>query len=271
MNQDIHLVTGAFRSGTTAMCHILGIATNAEVHVEDPPKMCHEARARYEGRSTADDLEAVMDARSQAAKKTLDKGLKYVDKNPNHLMFLDAAIRRFDSRTLICIRDGREVVRSMMDWHAIQGKSIFTLAEDDPDSDRHGDDHPWDDSLLRPRPGEPLHDKWRTVSRFEHCAWYWNRYNELALEAAERHGAERVMTIDMTNADVDTYARAFAFLGLEGFDADRVTALMQARINSVKWRSGEEDRFPHWPHWDAGRTARFEALAGNMMRRLGYL
>jgi len=268
----IYFIFGAFRSGTTAFCHLLQLANGVVAFVEHPPKLCIEARMLYEDRLT-DPGEIIWQARGSGIQSVTEKkGLTYIDKNPNYLLFVPYLLRRFDCKFIYLYRDGRDVVRSMMDWHDIQQKDIYTLAEDETGSERiDGTRFPWDYSLLRPRESEKLYLGWRLLSRFQKCSWYWARYNELALGTIGKvNQPKRFMSIDMTNATAKEMEAAYGFIGLRGFDPAKVDELLSARINSVEWRSGKENQFPHWIDWTEELCQLFGKFASPMMHRLGY-
>jgi len=267
----ICFIFGAFRSGTTAFCHLLRAANDVAVFVEQPPKLCVEARMLYEDRLIGPEG-FIWQARAQSTQKVTGKGLTYVDKNPNYLLFIPFLIKRFDCKFIYLYRDGRDVVRSMIDWHDIQQKDIYTLAEDEIGSKRvDGTKFPWDYSLLRPKKSEKLHSRWKSLSRFQKCSWYWARYNELALDMINKvNQPERFMSVDMTSATAKEIEASYQFLGLTGFDPIKIDELLNARINSVQWRSGKEDQFLHWTDWSEDLCQMFDEFALPIMRRLGY-
>ena len=78
------------------------------------------------------------------------------------------------------------------------------------------------------------------------------------------------MSIDMTKATAKEIEAAYEFMWLTGFDPVKIDELLYARINSVKWRSGKEDQFPHWTDWTEDVCQLFDEFASPMMRRLGY-
>lgn len=271
MNNKVYFIFGAFRSGTTAFCHFLQAAENGEVSIEQPPKLGLEARLLYEGKLERP-ANVIRLARQASVEKTLKQGKIYADKNPNYLLFIPHLIELFDCRFLFLHRDGRDVVRSMLDWHDVGGKSIFTLAEDGDNPARiDGGEFPWDYSLLRPRKGETGFDQWKELSRFEKCAWYWSRYNELAMETIGKYkDQDRFFTVGLTRATPSDIEHVYDFMGLRGFDKEQITTLMEARINSLRWNAAGEDRFPGKENWNAELRDNFDHFAAATMQKLGY-
>jgi hypothetical protein len=119
-------------------------------------------------------------------------------------------------------------------------------------------------------PGEPFHDEWPRLTRFEMMAWYWARVARLHAEHLARIPAQDWIAIDYTRPSAEDVARVFDFIGLEGFDRARVEDMLQTRINSVWDRFRLPARFPSWRQWDDERRARFDRIAGDAMRMLGY-
>lgn len=267
----IFFIFGAFRSGTTAFCHFLRVANNAEVSIEQQPKLGVEARLLYEGKLD-DPAEVIRLARQRDVEDVLSMGKIYADKNPNYLPFISYLAELFDCHFLFLHRDGRDVVRSMMDWHDVGGKSIFTLAEDGDHPNRtDGSQFPWDYSLLRPREDEAFYEEWKELPRFEKCTWYWSRYNELALQAIHQYADQnRFLTVGLTKATPEDIERAYDFMGLHGFDKNTIASLMNARINSLQWNAAGEDRYPSKENWPRELQEAFGRFAADTMNKLGY-
>lgn len=265
-------IFGAFRSGTTAFCHLLREASNASVFIEQPPKLCIEARKQYEGR-LVQPLATIKRSRRESVSTVNKLGKIYIDKNPNYLLFAKELVVNFNCKLIYLHRDGRDVVRSMMDWHDLVGKDIFTLAEDGDDSERVlGEQFPWDYSLLRPKAAEPISTEWKHISRFEKCAWYWARYNEMAINLlGKQEFAGRIFPVPMSTTSVEEVRKAYEFIGLEGFDTDRINELLMTKINSPSWRSGKSNKFPKWQDWPANITDQFNTYALDIMKKLEYI
>lgn len=269
---NVFFLFGAFRSGTTAFCHFLQASENGRISIEQAPKLGVEARALYES-TLVDPRRVVRAARREEIEQSIQAGEVYADKNPNYLLFVPYLIEEFDCRFIFLHRDGRDVVRSMIDWHDVGGKTIFTLAEDgDVLSRKDGTEFPWDYSLLRPLPGMHLNQEWTNLSRFEKCAWYWSRYNDLAAQIMDEYeDGGRFLQLGLTKATPADIKLAYDFMGLRGFNEQHILSLMQARINSLSWNKAGSNRFPSKEDWDEQMKTDFERYAGATMRRLGYL
>jgi len=104
-------ITGCARSGTTAVAQILNTAKKTEVTVEEPPMLHVECRSLYDG--VLEDPKETFYLKKHLPKTVWNlKGHNYGDKNVNYVPF----IPYIDEKIVFLIRDGRDVVRSLMNW-----------------------------------------------------------------------------------------------------------------------------------------------------------
>lgn len=268
--RSIFFIIGCARSGTHAMAKILDTCTNAQVFIEQPPKLCVEARDLMKG--TLEEPPRVLQAaKGDPIRHVLDQGLIYGDKNPNYLPFIPILEDLWQPRYLFVTREGRDVVRSLMDWHELGRGNIYGMAEDEKGSTilTHEQDW-WDYSRIRPNPGDELYDRWQTLNRFEKCSWYWAQFNNMALKAMEDLDPAHWLKADMSAATAGTIEEVFDFLQLEGYQADTVDGMLHRRINSAKDRYGSENLFPSQGEWGIELKTEFDRWAGATMERLGY-
>ena len=272
---DIFFIIGCARSGTTALVKMLNTSQNATVSVEQKPNLCIEARNVYRG-ILRDPKQVIGEAKSVPIQNVLSSGLKYGDKNPNYLPFIPYIAELWDCKFLFPIRDGREVVRSLMDWHDFYSQKfshsgVFAMKEDDPNSlvDSPEQDW-WDYSRLRPNPDDPYFEAWQRLSRFEKCAWHWANFNKKALGLFSELDNQRWLQVDMKSLDRFKMKQIFDFLGLDGFNADQIEEMMNARINSLQERAGLPDKFPRWTDWTQEQRNAFDRIAGDTMESMVY-
>ena len=266
---DVFFLIGCFRSGTTALASILDLSLNARVYIELTPKLLLESHAVLAG-EISNPAALLREIRGPRVAETHAQSLKFGDKNPAYLAFLPFLREVWDCHVVFMHRDGRDVVRSLMDWHTFKAPVIYARAVDGvPGPEKAPEDDPWDYFLLRPEAKDLLWHRWATLDRFEKCAWFWNRFNALALKCLAEWPPECWTSVDMSRLDAEGCAALYEFLGLKGFDRARVEEILSGRVNSIQDRLGLPDSFPHWRDWDAQQRAHFDALAGNMMERLG--
>lgn len=266
---DTFFVTGCGRSATTAVTKVLQTAADTDVYVEQPPRLRRESRDHYRG-TLANPSETLKERKQPAIAESHNRGRKYGDKNQTYVPFLGLLPSLWDCKIVLLVRDGRDVVRSHINYHNEIRGNIYVRSEDgvsggpeEPDADV------WDYSRLRPRPGNPHHEHWKNLSRFEKCAWMWSAVNELALDHLADLPESRYLVVETTDLSVDDMREIFRFLDLKGFSADTVESLLERRINATGRSEGPSDGVPHWTDWSAGRTRVFQDLAGATMDRLG--
>jgi SAM-dependent methyltransferase len=206
-------------------------------------------------------------------------GLMHGEKNVTLAPFVHDLSRLLDCKFVFVKRDGRDVVRSLINWHnelfgsvyrecrdpgnltsrAYQAVSALPLEEDSSDYSRP-----------RPTEGDIWYERWEDFSRLEMCAWYWSRINDLYLDMLQDLPPERWIEVDYTRPEAVDISRIFTFLGLRGPSERAIRGMLDARINSLEDRTGEGGRYPHWEHWEPQGRVRFECIAARTMQRLGY-
>ena len=266
---DIFFIIGFPRSATTALAAILNTATNADCLVEPAPRFRKES-IDYMVRNAIDPQSLLRDKKWPFIRQTLENGRIYGEKNCCLLPFVPHILSMWDARFIFLTRDGRDCVTSLMNWHEKKAKNIFISPEDTPDATEGAEADLWDYSRMRPEPGDPKSKLWRTMTRFQQCAWYWNAYNKKALEIFEALPAHSWLQLGAEEFSPATLEAVFGFLGLEGFDADVVSAMLSQKINSLNDRLGVSGGFPSWPVWSAAQSEAFMEQAAPMMQTLGY-
>ena len=266
------------RSGSTSLARILDSAENGHCACEPAPNLNVECRDMMDGR--IDDPRAVVDKTVvPRVRHHLSRHEVYGEKNVTYGPFIPELHAALGCRFIYLKRDGRDVVRSMMDWHNRMFGTIYRECIDPGDlSPRalqaasrllvHKDTS--DYSRPRPRPGEELYERWETLSREEMCAYYFSRMTHLYLDALERLPATEWTALDYTEPSAEAVVEAARFVGLRGLHASEVTGLLNGRINSLQDRIGETDRYPHWTAWDSGLRDRFTRIAQSAMIRAGF-
>lgn len=269
-------VLSSARAGSTSFAHILDGAENGCCLTEPTPNLNTETRLAMEGR--LDDLDHTI-AELVAPRLSESTFQVHGEKNVTYGPFIGALHRQLDARFILLSRDGRDVVRSLMDWHEQMFGTVYREA---PEAGRlsararsaagalpvHLDTS--DFARPRPMPGDPMHDRWLDASRFEMCCWYWSRIYNLYLDELTQVPQECWQRLDYTSVTPDDIVRVARFVGLTGLDAVQVGHLLNARINSLKDRCDEEPQFPQWMEWDGQQRREFTELAGDTMMRLGY-
>ena len=166
----------------------------------------------------------------------------YGEVNTNLRRHCKVLRREFTNSTLLhLVRDGRDVVRSMMSRRTFQ---------------------PWDPvtSLIHPKEEDPWRSAWPRMSRFERCCWYWLVENRYLRTCADK-------TVQFEN-----------LLSDYGYLQRSILDPLSLHIPRDQWRSAvnrpenatKRYRIPHWSHWDADMRDAFDTICGEEMQRNGY-
>ena len=274
-----YFVIGAARSGTTSLARILDGSQNGRCAVEPFPNLNRESRDMMEGRigNPRAVLERTVLPRVRAE---LARGGVYGEKNVTYGPFLHYLHEALECRFVYIVRDGRDVVTSLVNWHDQKFGSVYrectevgALSGDAVRAAANLPVHLDESDYSRPRPplNTPLGRAWERFSRAEMCAYYWSFINELYLRELERLPAHAWTRIDYTAPAAEDVARVARFCGLDGLSPEGIRPLLDRRINSLEERgSADSERYPHWTGWDGGMRRRFDRLAAPLMERLGY-
>ncbi len=269
-------VLSSARAGSTSLATILDGAQNGCCLVEPSPNLNRETRLAMDGRLP--DPGGVV--RDLVGPRVRASGWEiHGEKNVTYGPFIPHLHEQLGARFVLLTRDGRDVVRSLMDWHDRLFGSVYREAVDAGNlSDKarkaagalpvHLDTS--DFARPRPRAGEAMYERWSRATRFEMCCYYWARIYDLYMDELERLPMDAWTRIDYTSATGDDVLRVGDFLGLSGLERSRVQQLLDRRVNSLKDRCEEEACYPSWPDWNGGQRAAFDDIAGATMRRLGY-
>jgi len=212
-------------------------------------------------------------------RKNEKEGMIYGEKNITFAPFVRTLHELLDCRFVFVKRDGRDVVRSLINWHEQKFANIYREAVDpvrlSAEARRYIGGLPidLDDSdYARPRPlaGSPLHDTWLNLTRFEMCSYYWATINGVFLDELNMLPHGSWITVDVDGADSETFTQAAEFLGLNNLDNYSVNKMLNQKINSLSDRGSSPGTFSLWRDWDAWHHDRFNTIAGPMMRKLGY-
>jgi len=264
---SIFFIIGAGRSGTTAMVEILNTATNSVVHTEQSPKLCIAARMRYEG-ILPHPKEFIYKSKNEKIEEALKAGKIYGDKNPNYLYFIQEMSEVWDCKFLFVIRDGRDVVRSCIDFHDIRGSGYARYEDDEASFLTQPEDNLWDFARIRPYRFSGIYKNWKEMDRFEKFSWSWSEYNRVLLDKSKQLDGNRYKTIDIGSLKAREIESIFDFLGLKGFELEKVSHILNSKINTTDVEPAK--KFPHYKEWDKKLLPKFNKYAGKMMKKLGY-
>jgi hypothetical protein len=187
-------------------------------------------------------------------------GPVYVEANIGYYGLLDITPLVFrDHRAIYIVRDGREWVRSHMNWGEFYGKHGL----------RKLISHNWPSAS--DIPGDPSAMAWGAFSRFERLCWAWSKLNEYALETISSNpnarlfhfeeiffGEQRYQVLD------DLVSFATSLPGLAPANRGSTQGWLEKRTHQ------STAGFPAWEDWTENQKSEFRHLCGPLMERLGY-
>jgi hypothetical protein len=139
------------------------------------------------------------------------------------------------------VRDGRDVVRSMMARRAFTYKDPNTF-------------------LIKPNQNNQYYKDWPKMGRFERLCWYWREEN---VHLNKLIG--KPLLFEKLIKDYEYFKEHL----LNPLELDISREQWANEINLPK-NPTTEHVIPHWEDWDIERTARFERICGDLMKSLGY-
>jgi hypothetical protein len=185
----------------------------------------------------------------------------------------------FDCKFVFIKRDGRDVVKSMINQHEqLTGCCYRECKEPSKMTDKALKNHKryekndvCDYSRPRPSASHFLYEEWSELTRAEMCAFYWAKVNEIHLKELRKLPADKWFTVDYSSDNLSqNVLQMVDFLGLEGLDESKVVDLLNRKINSMLYRGASVGRYQHWSAWDANTAEKFYRIAGDVMKELGY-
>ena len=259
-------IVSSGRSGTAMLHKALGAVPGVEMHHEYMVQITQPlAVRRYLGLAGAEDAARVIADTYGAALHY--SGATHWGDSSNKLSWLipDLAAAFPRARFVHLVRDGRKVASSY--FHKL-GNECY-------------DDHAtailqahYDDAKTHPAPPPEKKYWWplprqgggdaglfRAFSQFERICWHWAELNRLVLKELSQLPAERTLFVRLEElrASPSEVRGLYEFLGLPYRDETYGVFARPYNVNRP------EDRL-----LDANQRAQFEAIAGDMLARLGY-
>ena len=278
-NKQVFFILSCARSGSTSLAKILDTAENGICAVEPTPNLNRETRDMMEGR-ISDPMAVLENTVIPRVRKKLTEVEVYGEKNLTYGPFIYYLYQALKCKFVFVKRDGRDVVRSLINWHEKKFGSIYRECKETGNLSptavsaaanllAHLDTS--DYARPRPRKNDPLYNEWENFTRLEMCAYYWATVNELYFDNLQKLPNNAWITIDYTTPTTQDIEKVADFLGLKGLNNKLVENMLQQKINSLKDRNAPYDSlWPIWRNWDRSIRQSFEIIASKTMYRLGY-
>jgi len=187
-------------------------------------------------------------------------GSVYVESNLGYYGLLDAIPHVFKNhKTIYIVRDGRDWVRSMMNWGEVYGKGMV----------RGLFAHKW--PTAKNKKNDEYASQWDGFSRFEKLCWAWSRLNEYALSTISKNPHARLYRFENIFLDKNRYQSfndlvSFA-VSLPGIEIQRLGSINGWLEQKIHQSSSQ---FPAWEQWTVNQKRKFEEICGTQMEKLGY-
>jgi hypothetical protein len=274
-------VISTIRSGSTAIAALCNTAKNCWCGDEE---LCGMPQAVWNviyDKSFCPDvwIDGVVGGEVKMAN---DNGMIYGAKYPLQYPMVPHLYNRLNCKFVYLLRDGREVVRSMLNWNQ-QATGTVYLECREPEKyvgkaaarrkTLARTIYSYYPDAVRPRPffDDPDYsvDDWLKLSRIEMYSYYWAKVHETVQGFFNHIPKQNVFTLDMS-ADNRVKKADEMIDWLEFDDADSL-ANLRPDHNSLESKDlGDSTSYKHWKHWDSETLEKFNRFAGPMMQRLGY-
>lgn len=282
MSNRVFFIVSAPRSGSTSLATICNDASNCKCLIE-PHYDCRVlSRDLMDGKINREKIiQWVKENILPSAIKYLESGIEiYSEKDYVYGPLISSIYEILECKFVFIKRDGRDFVRSRINKHTQVDGSCYRECKEKfiltPKAKKVSE--AWikngnaaDYSRPRPIKSDSLYNKWQDLSLTEMCAFYWTRVNEFHLKELSLIPKNKWITVDYSSENLTGQVMDMVeFLGLKGLDRKKVQGRLDEKINSLGWRKLETGDFPHWTKWSDNEIKKFNAIAGNMMKELGY-
>ncbi|MBU0995291.1 MAG: hypothetical protein KJ737_22575 [Proteobacteria bacterium] len=237
----IIFITGIGRSGTSFLANLL--------HQQNNILSFHETSGdnqslidAYCSMSEAYDYIAGYRKLIIAKRLLLSSGQLYCESNSYLRYHVEILKEVFNAEIYHIVRDGRLVVRSMMN------RNTFT------ENDKHHT------GKISPHKHDPFVNSWNHMDRFEKACWYWTHGNTYLLN--------KNLPIINFDKSITSY-QYFCKQILEPLNIYISLATWEKEINKPK-NVSRKFIFPHYDNWSGHQKEKFRNICGPVMESLGY-
>ena len=249
-NKLAHYLQQVRRAGPWRMVFLKALGKWTLVKISD---------ARFLGRQDRPQAVRALTGQRKAFIESMP-GSVYVEANIGYYGLLDITPQVFqEHRAVYVVRDGREWVRSHMNWGEFYGKKGL----------RKLISHNW--PAASDVPGDPCAEQWDTFSRFERLCWAWSKLNQYALETLSSNPNARVFRFEKIFSGEERYE---VLDDLVAFTTSLPSLPSTGRRSTAGWLEKRTHQsssgFPAWEAWSADQQQHFRVVCGPLMEQLGY-
>lgn len=231
------------RSGTTFLSHLLNMSADALVFHEPTRSDIDAYRRAFFSPDDAERYIASFRRKEMYLRARLTDFNVYGEVNSLLRRHYDALSRHFPAAGFLhMVRDGRDVVRTMMSTDALKPGYMY-------------------DWWLRPHESDPYSAQWRTMDRFAKLCWYWRVENHHL-----RNSIGNTVKFEQVTGDYEYFEQRI----LRPFGLVIPQSIWKQQAGVQRNATGRY-KIPHWREWDSHHTRTFETICGDEMRANGYL
>lgn len=187
-------------------------------------------------------------------------GSIYVEANLGYYGLLDITPNVFQShRAIFIVRDGRDWVRSHMNWGEVYGKSgIRKLIS-----------HNWPSA--KQIANDLYAETWDRMTRFERLCWAWARLNQFALKTLENNSNARIFHFENIFTGEGRYQTLNELVAFVTEQPAINAAAIKPIDGWLERRSHQSDgAFPAWKDWTQEQKQQFRKHCEDLSYQLGY-
>ena len=230
------------RSGTTFLAHVLNLCPDAAVFHEPIRSDIEAYRRAFFSPSEAERYIASFRRKEMYLRTRMRHFTVYGEVNSLLRRHYHALSRHFPAAGFLhLVRDGRDVVRTMMSTDALKPGFMWTW---------------W----LRPHASDPFFQQWPTMDRFAKLCWYWRVENQHL-----RTSIGNTVKFEEVIRDYDCFEQRI----LHPFGLVMSRDTWKEQVGVQRNPTGTY-QLPHWRGWGAEHTRTFETICGDEMRANGY-
>ncbi len=183
----------------------------------------------------------------------------YVEANNRLFSLIPVLLTNFKGCKIIhIVRDGRDVIRSEM--NRFENRR-----------------HPFPRLKATDFPADPYYEKWNDMSKFERVCWWWQKKDKIIYEAVKkRKNCVTIRFEDIFN-EKSGYPGMKKIIDFINMDFDGHTELLNynlilnSQTMNKKVNKPTDKNVPHWKHWDQNQIKQFKMIAGEHMKKYGYI
>ncbi len=215
--------------------------------------------AKFLGRISADQALRELVRQRQGLIDELP-GSVYMEANLGYYGLLDIAPRAFsEHRAVYLVRDGRDWIRSHMNWGEVYGKRGL----------RKLISHKWPTPIAVE--DDLYAEEWPRWSPFQRLCWAWSRLNAYALKSLSRNSRARLYRFEQVFSGDHRYQVLNELVdfatSLPGIDRKRLGRTDGWLERKFHQSTGD---FPGWSEWTIAQREHFRRVCGPLMTKLGY-